>query len=314
MILLAWLLLMTGNPAAPQPAAPAAQGEFVEREHRGEHGSRRYRVYVPSGQRAGTPPPLVLMLHGCTQDAADLARGTRMNALAEAHGVLVVYPEQPAEANPARCWNWFDPAHQRRDAGEPALLADLAEAARAEFGGDPRRVYVAGISAGGAMALVLAAAYPERFAAVGVHSAVPYAAAHDTPSALRAMRGELPDAPELAQRLAAVRAEGTRAPLIVFHGVEDAVVRPANARALLAQWVPAAAPAAACPDGLAADARAGSCRVTGPGWELWLVDGLGHAWSGGAPEGSYTDSRGPDASREMLRFFLEHTLAPPCGA
>ena len=301
-----------GEAQAQGPSATA--GRVLEGEHRGPAGARRYELYVPAGAAHGRP--LVVMLHGCTQTAADFARGTRMNALADPAGALVLYPEQPASANPQRCWNWYDPAHQGRDAGEPAILAAMTREIVNAHGVDPRRVYVAGVSAGGAMALTLAANFPELYAAAGVHSGVPFGAARDVAGALLAMRqGVGGDA------AAVVRAMGDRrrtVPLLVLHGDADAVVSPVNARAITAQWG-----AATIPDGLASyefeavvarDTAGRNVRVSRFGAarpapvEEWLIAGLGHAWSGGSAEGTFTDPRGPDASTELLRFLLAHPM------
>ena len=301
----------TSTAAATAPAAAA--GRVLDGEHRGPAGARRYELYVPSTGAAGGRP-LVVMLHGCTQTAADFARGTRMNALAETAGALVLYPEQPATANPQRCWNWYDPAHQGRDAGEPAILAAMTREVAAAHGADPRRIYVAGVSAGGAMALALAANFPTLYAAAGVHSAVPYAAARDVGGAVAAMRaGGAGDPAAVTRAMGAAR---RTVPLVVFHGTADAVVSPANGRAIATQWSGAAGLAPLAEEApfssRAESARDYSVLHYGEGRpapvQLWLIEGLGHAWSGGSPDGTYTDPRGPDASRELLDFLLAHRL------
>jgi poly(hydroxyalkanoate) depolymerase family esterase len=277
------------GPAGPTPAGPGrpetpAGVRLLDGSYRNAAGSRSYRLYVPSGY-TGQAVPLVVMLHGCTQTADDFAAGTRMNELAERDTFLVAYPEQAPKANGQRCWNWFLPAHQRRDAGEPSLLAGITRQVMTTHQVEPGRVFVA----------VLAATYPDLYAAAGIHSGLVHGAAQDVPSAYAVMRAGPP---------AETRAPGTSIPLIVFQGGRDTTVAPANAAALLRPW-----------SGTSPEAS------TGPGWtrrvyrdadgrvvaEWWSVDGLGHAWSGGSPEGSFTDPAGPDASAELVRFFLDRS-------
>ena len=298
------------------PGVPAATGteietggRFIAGTYTGPAGTRGYKLYVPSGY-AGQALPLVVMLHGCGQTADDTAAGTRLNRLAEQVSWLVVYPEQTASANPSRCWNWFQAAHQRRDEGEPSLIAGITRQVMATYGVDPHRVYVAGMSAGGAMAAIMGATYPDLYAAVGVHSGLASGAAQDLRSAFAAMRRGMP-AP------AAETGAGPPLdlPLIVFHGDQDTTVHPRNSEHVLAQAVRLSASEhdrrvtvtqGRVPDGhaytrtLYHDATA---QVIG---EHWLVHGAGHAWSGGSPAGSFTDPQGPDAAMEMLRFFREH--------
>jgi len=279
------------------PAAPLPEGaRFEARSFRCAQGAREYKLYAPANPADG-PRPLVLMLHGCTQNPDDFARGTGMNAAAEEHGCLVAYPAQPTSANQNRCWNWFRPEDQRREAGEPAILAGIVRELIAEGLADPARVFVAGMSAGGAAATTLAAEYPDLFAAAGVHSGLPHGAAQDLPSALGAMR----------QGASGAR-RGTKAvPMIVFHGDADHVVNPRNGEAVVDQ---------AAPRGLKVEVERGEAGGRGYARALhrdaagatvcehWTLHGAGHAWSGGDDAGSHTDRLGPDASREMLRFFL----------
>jgi poly(hydroxyalkanoate) depolymerase family esterase len=297
----------TAEPAATpapvaQPAPAASSWEWVVDNP--ASGTRRYRLFIPAGYEPWFPPPLVVMLHGCTQDPDDFARGTRFNALAESAGAMVVYPEQPATRNPQKCWNWY----QADGAGEPAWIAAVTREVMGRYAVDRARVYIAGVSAGGAMAVNTAAAYPDLYAAVGVHSGIPYGAATDLPSALAAMRSGPANPDALAEPARAIlRAAGRDwLPMIVFHGAADAVVNAENGRRLAAQW----AQAGGARDFLRSEEEIGGLTVVkdrfGPATELWMVQGLGHAWSGGSPEGTYTDERGPDASREMLRFFLSH--------
>lgn len=288
-----------GRPRAPIPVPEGAS--FEQRIFSSSAGSRPYKIYVPSGVRRD-PLPLVVMLHGCTQSPDDFAAGTRMNDLAEELGFLVAYPGQTKAANASKCWNWFNPADQQRDRGEPALLAGITREIMNEHSVARGRVFVAGLSAGGAAAAVMGAAYPDLYAGVGVHSGLACGAARDLPSALSAMKSGAAGA--------ARQGAATRAPTIVFHGDRDTTVAPINGQQVI--------------DGHAASGDA-TTRVDqgqssgGMRWtrtahldragrvllEHWVLHGAGHSWSGGSPAGSYTDPRGPDASREMMRFFLE---------
>jgi poly(hydroxyalkanoate) depolymerase family esterase len=290
-------------------------GRLVEGVYTHPAGERRYALYLPEGWDPAQRYALVVMLHGCTQDAADFARGTRMNALADERHLVVLYPQQSSDANPLRCWNWFVPAHQHRGAGEPAILADLVRATVEQYAIDGDRVFLAGVSAGAAMAATVAAAYPERFAALALHSGVPALAATTQPEALQLMHGGGGDPAALARALLAEMGARRRPlPVIVFQGAQDRVVHPDNARATAEQWfragvndpVAAAVPAAESPIVSRYRTPAGRTLV-----ELWLVPGVGHAWSGGSPEGTYTAPDGPDASRELLRFFADQTSLGP---
>jgi poly(hydroxyalkanoate) depolymerase family esterase len=301
------------GPGAPPASAdaPPREGEFIEARYTCDAGDLRYKLFVPAGLDAAPVAPLLVMLHGCTQSPDDFARGTRMNILAQQHGYVVAYPAQSHKNNAGRCWNWFRSGDQQRGRGEPALLAALTSHLVDRHGLDAQRVYVAGLSAGGAMAAVLGHTYPDLYAAIGVHSGLPHLAAHDLPSALAAMRGGnaggngRPPAPT------------TRVPAIVFHGDRDTTVDPGNGDAVLAQSVGAQGTASAAGEttvtvlrGSTAAGRAYTRTIHTDGGvvvaEHWLVHDAGHAWFGGDRSGSYTDAAGPDASAEMLRFFAEH--------
>jgi poly(hydroxyalkanoate) depolymerase family esterase len=281
--------------------------QFLNRSYACAAGRRSYKLYIPRRHHAGRRP-LLVMLHGGTQDADDFAAGTRMNALAEEHGFLVAYPNQCKRANPSLCWNWFKPEHQMRGAGEPSIIAGITNEIVCEFDIDPQRVFVAGLSAGGAMAGVMGATYPEVYAAVGVHSGLPYRSATDVPSAFSAMRGD-PGPKRRHRKTRPTSDHALRVRAIVFHGDADRIVHPSNA----AKIIEAQAKTGDTVE--RAKARASASRLFTRAVirdktetvmvEQWLIHGSGHAWSGGSADGTYTDPHGPDASREMLRFFLE---------
>ncbi len=312
------------RPAMPGLAEPSSAphrdvvpdgAQFVAGSYSDRAGSRAYKLYIPSRYRPGQAVPLMVMLHGCTQAPDDFAAGTRMNALAEQHTCLVVYPEQTASANASKCWNWFSPGDQRRGHGEPSLIAGITRQIMRDYSVDQRRVYVAGLSAGGAAAAIMGTTYPDLYAAIGVHSGLACGAASDVPSAFAAMRQ--------AKRVPISRAgdpagaEGYRrsVPTIVFHGDQDTTVHPGNGDAVIARAKETTNPdlllrvqRGRVPGGHAYTRTVqhdASGRVL---LEQWVIHGSGHAWSGGSPAGSYTDPRGPDAAREMLRFFLEQPL------
>jgi poly(hydroxyalkanoate) depolymerase family esterase len=290
---------------------PGARAPSWESVHgfKCDAGAIQYKLFIPEGL-GDALPPLIVMLHGCTQSPDDFARGTRMNALAREHGYVVAYPAQSKSRNPRKCWSWFLGENQQRGRGEAAIIAELTRYLVKAHGLDERRVYIAGLSAGGAMAAVLGSTYPELYAAIGVHSGLPVGAAHDIPSAFAAMK-------EGPRGSFAQGQPASRVPAIVFHGDGDTTVDPGNGAAVIAQSIGAAGPVG---EVNAATARQTVERGTVPGGreytrtlftqpdgsaaaEQWVVHGAPHAWSGGDPAGSYTDPSGPDASRHMLRFF-----------
>ena len=282
---------------APVADAPADATPFVRRRYANAFGARSYKVYAPA--RLPTRGlPVVVMLHGCTQNPDDFAAGTQMNRLAEEHGLVVVYPAQSRAANPNQCWNWFQSEHQKRDQGEPSLIAGITREVLQQQG-DARRVYIAGLSAGGAMAAVMGAMYPDLYAAIGVHSGLPHGAAQDLPSAFAAMRG-----------MGSSRHNGgggarRAVPIIAFHGDEDATVHSSNS--VIVEATGARMEVEQGERNGRAFTRTSQFGADGKSVvEHWIVHGAGHAWSGGSPAGTFTDPRGPEASREMMRFFLQH--------
>ena len=309
--------VMRGTTESMRPVTPYvvssstnASGQFVQKAFTNMAGTRSYKLYIPSSY-TGQEVPLVVMLHGCSQTSVNFAVGTRMNVLAEGETFLVAYPEQGSSANSSKCWNWFQDSDQKRDMGEPFLIAGITQQVTSEYHVDVRRVYVAGLSSGGAMAAIMAATYPDLYAAVGVHSGLAYGAAHDLPSALAAMRqGTRQRTRRLTESI----------PLIAFHGDGDTTVAPDNADRLLEQWLQGTSNGqesvrdVKVERGQVAKGHAytrsiyhdSSGRAT---IEKWMIHQSGHAWSGGSPSGLYTDPRGPDASAEMVRFFNEHPKA-----
>lgn len=275
-----------------------------------------YQLYVPPGDSAG-PRPLLVMLHGCGQDPDDFAVGTRMNEMARRNGWLVLYPAQSAQANPQGCWNWFKSNHQERGRGEPALIAALTQEVMARHSVDAKRVYIAGLSAGGAMAVILGRAYPELFAAVGVHSGLPHGAVDDASGAMAMMRSgqptRLPADGVTVDAMADATGNADRpTPTIVFHGTRDMTVHPLNGEQIYADATSGVAGVQRVENGREGTrAYTRRTHVTPQGRvhaELWLIEGGGHGWSGGDQSGSYTDWLGPDASDQMLCFFMAHPL------
>lgn len=297
-------------PARAEPALPRGAASFAEYSFTFEGKKYPYRLHIPATPVTGLPTqmPLIVLLHGCQQNSQDFARGTAMNDLADQQGCMVLYPEQISSANAQRCWNWFEPDHQQLGHGEPGMIAALTKHVLATHqgtdGADPARVYIAGLSAGGAMAAVVAGLYPDIFAALGVHSGLATGAAQDLMSAFGAMRR-------------GAKGQGAPAlPTIVFHGDADRTVHPDNG-----EHISDAALVALRSTGLSlvksrvklAAAEGQTTERTiyraadGPSYvEHWRVDDGPHAWSGGNAAGSFTDPDGPSASAAMLAFFLQH--------
>jgi poly(hydroxyalkanoate) depolymerase family esterase len=277
-------------------------GQFIEATYSNPAGSRAYKLYIPSGYH-GQALPLIVMLHGCAQAPDDFAAGTRMNVVAEERTCLVVYPAQPRSANAAKCWNWFRPGDQRRGQGEPSLIAGITRQVMRDYSVDPQRVYVGGLSAGAAAAVVMGATYSDLYAAIGVHSGLACNAANDLPSAFAAMRqGELRDTFG-SGNISAMPGHGSAIPTIVFHGDRDITVHPRNGDHVIAQSkraanLPKTVHRGRVPGGHAYTRTIYSDASGRTIFEQWDIHGAG----------SFTDPRGPDASREMLRFFLQHRM------
>jgi poly(hydroxyalkanoate) depolymerase family esterase len=293
-------------------------GAFLNRSFTNNAGTRTYKLYVPASYTAESsePVPVIVMLHGCTQSPDDFAAGTRMNALADQHGFLVIYPAQAANANGSKCWNWFRPEDQNRDSGEPSLIAGITREVASAYRVDARRIFVAGMSAGASMAVILGAIYPELYVAVGAHSGLPYGAAHDMPSAFAAMQGgaALPGQFKPSGATSANRTEASNwTPTIVFHGDHDRTVNARNGDAIVEQVTAVGSDQQPLRGNVQTGTAPGGRTYSRTEYvdhadqsvvEHWMVHGAGHAWSGGSPNGSFTDPTGPDASAEMIRFFF----------
>jgi poly(hydroxyalkanoate) depolymerase family esterase len=298
----------------------AEAGTFAG-QHTEPAGTRSFRGYVPSGYDPAKPLPLVVALHGCTETADQFRQLTRFNRLAKARKFIVVYPEQSGTANFLRCWNWFQDAHMHRGAGEPSIIAGITAWVQQHYAINPRRIYVTGLSAGGAMASVMGATYPDRYAAIGVGSGCEYAAG--APCA-----GYRSADPERAGLLAE-QAMGSFArpmPVVVFQGDSDTTVPAVNAEQLVRQWqvtgdwaddgaangsVPRTARKTSFKRGSGRRTASVARYADGRGRELvqrWLVRGMGHAWSGGCSCAANADPRGPNATRAMYAFFMRHPM------
>ncbi|MBR1236418.1 PHB depolymerase family esterase [Bradyrhizobium sp. AUGA SZCCT0177] len=302
-----WLGMRGVKRTPPSTSEIAPDGtNFIEAAYSNPAGSRAYKLFVPSGYQ-GQPIPLVVMLHGCTQSPDDFAAGTRMNFIAEEQTCFVVYPAQRSDANQSKCWNWFRAGDQQRGGGEPSLIAGITRQVMRDYSVDPKRVYVAGLSAGGAAAAIMGATYSDLYAAVGIHSGLACGAATDMPSAFAAMR----QGGGSGRR--GISGNGPSVPAVIFHGDRDTTVHPNNGGQVLEQAIGTTSTQKTVHRGQIPGGHeytrtthtdAGGREIL----EYWNIHGAAHAWSGGSPAGSYTDPRGPDATREILRFFLGHSL------
>ena len=305
------------QPRARPWTLPSASGQFLEQRYSGHSGARNYKLYIPSGDNTQALP-LVVMLHGCTQNPDDFATGTRANRWAEDKRCLVVYPEQIQRANSHRCWNWFRPLDQQAGLGEPAIIAGIVRQVIDENRVDPRRVYVAGLSAGGAMAAIMAREYPELFAAAGVHSGLAAGAAHDVSSAFAVMKS---GKGSFASAVGSVTATHRLVPVIALHGDADQTVNPVNSERLIENAVETYrllnpdSPLRISEHAIDASDSSHAARRTrhslpqgASAIEHWVISGAGHAWSGGDSSGSFANARGPDATAAMLEFFAQHTV------
>jgi poly(hydroxyalkanoate) depolymerase family esterase len=293
-------------------------------------GDHPYFVYTPTTYHPGTAVPLLVLLHGCSQTAADFAAGTGMNELAERYGFIVVYPQQKRMSNRTLCWNWFKSSHQFRDRGEPALIAHVVQAVSentSQWTIDSSRVYVVGASAGAAMAVILGATYPDIFAAIGVHSGVEYQAVTNIIGGLKVMFGGGPDPVKQGRR--AYEAMGSymrMMPTIVFQGTGDKIVHPINGDQVVQQWMqtnhlashglyvadfhnPTTTTFGQVPEGYVYTVSTWKDHTGKEIQQYWKILGLAHAWSGGNPAVSYTDPEGPNASEAMYQFFMNHPMS-----
>jgi poly(hydroxyalkanoate) depolymerase family esterase len=329
LLMSAMATILLGHP----PRARA--GDWVSGSASNSSGSRNYKLWVPSGYNKRKSSSLVMMLHGCMQKPEDLATLSGMNEIADRNNFLVVYPEQTAEANPLRCWNWFDPKHQARDSGEPALLAAVVKQVQTSNSIDSNRIFVAGISAGAAMAVVMGVTYPDLFDGIGVCAGLEFKAGTSAETGLAAMKQGGPDPKQQGIMAFNAIAESLRGkskprmPVIVFQGDGDPYVNPLNAEQLISQWSktndylddgkdndsiksqPASQTEGSVPGGHQFTKSSYNDRDGRLIMEKWMVKGLGHAWSGSPTAGPFADPKGPNASLEMWRFFTETTSRAP---
>ncbi len=318
------------------PRSHASSGTWQQFTYNGSAGSRPYFVYTPANYQTGTAVPLIVMLHGCTQTPSDFAAGTQMDALADQKQFIVVYPQQTSSNNALSCWNWFDPAHQARGSGEPAIIAGITqtvEQTTSQWTIDTSHVYVTGISAGAAMSVIMGATYPDIFAAIGVHSGLEYKAATSQTAGSTATSQGGPDPVQQGQ--VAFNAMGSFArvvPTIVFQGTSDSTVAPINGDQVIQQWMqtdhlasnntynasfnsPSSTTNGQVPNGGRAYTTLTWNDTNGNEVEeYWKITGMGHAWSGGSNSGSFTDPQGPSATQAMYNFFMNYPLGPTVTA
>ena len=282
---------------------PVGEGDWIAGIAIGAAGARRYRLYRPAGIAFGERLPLMVMLHGCGQDAKSFAQSTRMNRIAQRERFLVLYPEQDRLANPQGCWNWFD-TRAGRAAGEAKLIMGAIDQVCLLYAVDRNRIAIAGLSAGASMAALLVTRQPDRFKAVVMHSGIPPGSAHSGLSALAAMHGH-----GVARSLPPGTASNSTSwpPLLVIHGGKDRTVSASNGHAAVRVWAEAAGASAVTQRKIqrgkqhamaVTDFIAGSATVA----SLVEVPQLGHAWSGGTASQPYGDAQGPDASRMAWAF------------
>jgi poly(hydroxyalkanoate) depolymerase family esterase len=304
-----------------------AKRGWITGRARAAGGSRNYKLFISAILDKGKPSPLLMLLHGCTHNAEAMAEISGMNEVAERNQFAVVYPEQRRGANLMKCWNWFNPKHQSRDAGEPSILAVIVEQVRSSCNIDPDRVYIAGVSAGGAMAVIAAATYPDLFAGVAVCAGAEFKAAASVSGGLAVMKQGGPDPIQQGQAAFEAMKDGLarkprrRMPVIVFQGTADNRVNPVNAEQVIAQWKQTNACLAASNGeiGFVASEKVIAGQVpngytyhrhvyTDQGrlfMEKWMIEGLGHAWSGSPQLHQHGDPKGPNASAEIWRFFKQ---------
>jgi poly(hydroxyalkanoate) depolymerase family esterase len=320
-------------PAIPRPRARSrfVAARFTELHaetlvKRGPRPALDYRLYLPSGALRRRSLPLIVMLHGCRQDPLSFAEGTRMNKRAEDGRYAVLYPEQSTRSNPMRCWNWFETASIAGH-GEAALIARLIDQITRRRRIDPRRVYLVGMSAGGAMACLLAVRHSRLFAACAIHSGVMYGVASSPMQAVSVMQsGASPASIDKARRLLhEVGEPEVTVPTLVIHGDRDATVNPLNADQIIVQLKertefidPSMGKLLASGERLIDDGGRAYRQqdYTQQGRSILrkiLVQGLGHAWSGGDSRYEFNDAGGPDATQLILDFVMPHRREAEAG-